>query len=187
MVQQLIDIAHSIGELLSIVFGFAFAFALAIPKVGNAIIDRILSGTLERQKAHNAINLETHKTSLAKELEEVKKNLSVQLETNRQQLALLSSTQERILDFQKKCLDDIRSKAVKLYAKGECNTDNKYKHASFFVRHAMTYGKFVNKDLRDALIGLQEFIEAPLTLVDPNFCGDVDQKLLHLINIIDSN
>jgi predicted house-cleaning noncanonical NTP pyrophosphatase (MazG superfamily) len=185
MMQQLIYIAHSIGELLSVVFGFVFVLALAIPKVGEAIIGRILSGSLERQKAKYAENLETHKNLLAKELEEVKTNLSVQLDTNRQQLALLLSTKEQILHFQQKCLQDIRSEAAGLYAKGGGNSDEKYGYVSALVRNAMTYGGFINKDLRDELIGLLELIEEPLTLIDPNFCNDVDQKLLHLINVID--
>jgi hypothetical protein len=166
--------------------GGAVGLSMLFPKIGEAFLGRVFTGSIEQQKALYAHQLEAHKLTLSAQLEEHKKNLAIQIEAEKQGLTLYFADQKRQLDARQRFIEELRIGASEIISDSESDQDEKYRQVSMLLRRINIYPLQVRKIFRRNLDELSELIEAPLSLTTDSFCDDVDSLILKLIEQADS-
>lgn len=160
-----IDLASSISNLFALLFGLAIIF----PKVGEAILGRIISASLEKQKADYAKQLESHKAQLLIELETVKLKSLEQIEQFKSTLIQRNAETNRLLSLQQEKRKDFRSELHSLLHQDCEDTDADYKTARKFCTNSFLSSEFLPKTVNAELRKLDEYIEEPLSLTETDF------------------
>lgn len=178
MYQEFLVFAQFIGSI----FGGIFGFAIIFPKVGEALIGRLVAGSIEHQKAVYAKDLETHKQAMATQLEAVKKDLLFQLDLDRQRLSL----DKTIIDLQRHYLNDIRIQTTMIYSEDVSDNEEKYRKVSGYIKYTRACSRYLTNNMKDKLSELYELIEEPSGLNSLSYCDRIDEQLLSIIDMIDS-
>jgi hypothetical protein len=172
---------QSVGSFLGVAFGLSVFF----PKIGDALLGRMLTGSIEKQKAFYSREIESHKLVLSTQLEEYKKDLAVQMEAEKQRMNLYFSEQKRKSDIHQRLVDEIRLRASEIIEESDSSQDSKYEKTSIFLHRISTYPSSLRQVFQSHLDQIGDLIEAPLSLMEDSFCDDVDALLFSLMEQID--
>lgn len=175
------NLPQLVGNALGILFGLAIVF----PKVGEAILGRLLSGSLEKQKAEFAQQLETHKAYLLIQIETIRTKNAEEVENFKAALAQKSAQTNKFLEYQQKIRQALRDQLLSLTQQRDIGVE-----ATYFIASQICKNVFINRELLatqvcEAADRLDSYIESPLGLTDSGFEDRVHEICILLINAID--
>jgi hypothetical protein len=174
MMSQILQHFYSVLSFTGTCFSATLGLSIIVPKLGDALWGRILSGSLEKQRA--AYN---------QQLEEQKAAYSQQLEEHKQELVIYFSRKKVILDAHYQQLNELRCNAVEIYNSRISDPDLKYTTISFFLDQIETSSLLVRQALNSHFNAIYDFTEEPLCLVTEGFCDKVNNLIYKLICDID--